>query len=220
MIIDEIGFGKDNAGNDYDFEFVDKASALTMKVGKTELKAEQTEYPMDGATSTYLFGNTGDGGYRFALYYCKDGIKDEAVGLRVGECFILHINEAVSQFAPVQLTYKVKLTNPASAAGIYGEYDADGSEGKKALYTNSNAVLFPMSTDGILGEPEIFNKPTVSYEVKAAPAPDKPQGDKPADEAASTGDDSNMLPAIIALVVAAAGLAVCGRKLFMSGSDR
>lgn len=221
MIIDEIGFGKDNAGNDYDFEFVDKASALAMKVGEKELKAEQASYPMYGATTTYLFGKTDDGGYRFALNYCKDGIKADEEGAGIGECFILHINEAVSRFAPVQLTYKVKLTNPAAAAGIYGEYDADGSEGKKALYTNNNAVLFPMSTDGMSGEPEIFNKPTVSYEVKSAPASGEPQGDKPSDGAAATGDDSNMLPAIIAMVVAAAaGLAVCGRKLFMSEPDR
>ena len=71
----------------------------------------------------------------------------------------------VSNFAPVQLTYTVKLVNPKTAEGTYGQYDADGSEGLDSLYTNNSATLYPMDSNNTEGLPENFPKPTVSYTV-------------------------------------------------------
>lgn len=73
------------------------------------------------------------------------------------------INVPVSNFAPVELTYSVKLTNPQSADGTYGHFDADGSEHFDSLLTNLNATLYPVDSNGDQGMPEYFAKPTVSY---------------------------------------------------------
>ena len=56
--------------------------------------------------------------------------------------------------------------NPKKAPGEYGEYDKDGSQKKYGLFTNNSAVLIPYGTNGEKGDPEEFNKPTVSYTVE------------------------------------------------------
>ena len=81
------------------------------------------------------------------------------------ECFVWDINVPVSNFAPVQLTYAVKLTNPKTASGTYGTYDKDGSKDYEGLYTNNYAVLRPVNSNNIEGAEEDFNKPTVDYTV-------------------------------------------------------
>ena len=63
------------------------------------------------------------------------------------------------------MTYTVKLTNPETDIGTYGEYDEDGSKNKEALYTNNSATLYPIDSDGHKVESEDFPKPTVSYTV-------------------------------------------------------
>ena len=108
------------------------------------------------------------------------------------------INVPVEITKPVQLTYSVKLANPKTEAGVYGKYDADGSQGYEGLYTNNSAILYPVATDGLQGAAEEFPMPTVSYEVKA---PDP--GPAPAPGPAA-GDNGSALP--FALVMAAAGL--------------
>ena len=42
------------------------------------------------------------------------------------EHFVWEINVPVSNFAPVQLTYTVKLVNPKTTEGTYGVYDKNG----------------------------------------------------------------------------------------------
>lgn len=93
---------------------------------------------------------------------------------------------------PVQLTYSVKLANPKTEAGVYGKYDANGSQGYEGLYTNNSAILYPVATDGQQGAAEEFPMPTVSYEVKAP------------DPGPAAGDNGSALPFV--LVMAAAGL--------------
>ena len=113
----------------------------------------------------------------------------------------------------MQLTYSVKLMNPETEAGVYGEYDADGSRGYEGLFTNSRADLYPVSSDGAAGSAEQFAKPTVSYEVKAAPeepaepaAPaDKPDAEVPSDRTAQTGDDMKIAAIVTLMLAAAAG---------------
>ena len=80
--------------------------------------------------------------------------------------FTWYINEPVSNFAPVQLTYTVKLINPKTADGTYGKYDRDGSQHYEGLYTNQEAVLYPVDSRGNEYRPEEFPKPTVSYVVE------------------------------------------------------
>ena len=90
------------------------------------------------------------------LDYYRDGYTEETGGETYGECFVLTVNEPVSQFSPVQLTYSVKLTDPSTEPGTYGQYDADGSEGLSGLYTNNQAVLLPVATGGAVGEAELL----------------------------------------------------------------
>ena len=193
VVVDEMG--KTDA---YDFDFVDAADDMTLTVGGEALAVTSIPVPDDiempegtSITSLYVFGEVdAQGVYPYYLAYLKDGIPSE----EIGECFMWIINVPVSQFSPVQLTYTVKLMNPQTEPGTYGAYDADGSKGYAELYTNNEAVLFPVDTNGMEGEPEVFGKPTVSYTVEAAPPPV---------ENHPTGDAANMaMPAGLAAVSA------------------
>ena len=85
-------------------------------------------------------------------------------------------NVNVSNFAPVQLTYTLKLTTPATNPGTYGQLDLDGDEfidetntpvePLKALYTNESAVLNPIDSDDNKGLPVEFPKPSLAYTVE------------------------------------------------------
>ena len=151
---------------DYDFDFINSAANLSLKVGETAYAVSaKTESLNEHETARYLFTSDGvvaanQAEAPFVLhYYAKgtDGASDE--------CFVWDINVPVSNFAPVQLTYKVKLTNPKTAPGTYGTYDADGSKNYEGLYTNNSAVLRPKNSSGGTGAEEDFNKPTVDYTV-------------------------------------------------------
>ena len=152
---------------DYNFDFINDVSKLTVTVGKGEsketLKAEKI------GENCYGFGRMAIAqtleraaaeisGYRYVLEYVPGEKKDD-------EHFIWHINVPVSNFAPVALTYSVKLVNPKSASGTYGQYDVDGSKKYSGLYTNNSATLYPMDSQENEGIPENFLKPTVSYTV-------------------------------------------------------
>lgn len=158
-VVDVIGYGTYEDGTPYDFSFVDEADGLSITVGEETLEAEKIadELP-EHAESGYGFGEN-DEGYRFELYYYEkgeDGTSDE--------CFVWKMNEAISNFAPVKLTYSVRLDNPRSDESSFGQYDADGSEGYNGLLTNVVATLYPIDSNGEQGVPENFPRPTVSYE--------------------------------------------------------
>ena len=160
-VVDVIG-----SGSDYNFDFVDEVSALSMKVGDEVLTAEKIaddpQFTDMNATSIYGFSREGElDNYPFVLLYYANGQDGKS-----DECFVWQINEDVSKFAPAQLTYTVKLTNPKTEPGTYGEYDADGSQNKDSLYTNNSATLYPVDSNGDHGTPENFAKPTVSYTVE------------------------------------------------------
>lgn len=138
-VVDEIG---------NNFDFVNNASNLTMKVGNTPLDAVLIE-ARDGATATYAFGaanRSKDGqDYPYVVSYYQNG-KDGS-----GECFVWEINVDVSNFAPVQLIYKVKLVDAPTDPGTY------------ELPTNESATLYPKDSNGLSGKEQEFEKPTVSY---------------------------------------------------------
>ena len=80
--------------------------------------------------------------YRFKVEY--DSVND---------MFTWTINENVSNFAPVKLTYTVKLVNKSTVSGTY------------TPSTNKYAKLKPVSSNGKKGIVQEFNRPTVSYTV-------------------------------------------------------
>ena len=164
---DEIGSGKDNKGNDYNFDFVDKAEAMTLTVGKTTYVTQKAEAAAltEHETSRYLFVKEGVEATNpeeapYVLHYYQKGEDGKS-----NECFVWNINVPVSNFDPVALTYSVKLVNPKSASGTYGQYDVDGSKNYSGLYTNNSATLYPKDSNKNWGIPENFLKPTVSYTV-------------------------------------------------------
>ena len=151
---DYIGSGTDNKGNAYNMDFVNDISRLSLTVGGKELDKVQI------SENKYGFGPLGGGKYRFVLEYFPDSTEDAN-----DERFVWHINESIKITEPVQLSYVVKLSNPQTVEGTYGEYDANGSQGKTALYTNKSATLFPVDSSGKQGASQDFPKPTVSYTV-------------------------------------------------------
>ena len=163
-VVDEIGSGTDDAGIEYNFDFIDDIDNLTLTVGDEELaKEELTDINFDhpGAASGYGFKKAGSDVYDFELYYYPTGRDGQS-----NECFVWEINVPVTKDQTVQLTYTVKLTDPQTASGTYGEYDEDGEETTSTgLYTNNSATLYPVDSNGYKHVPEAFAKPTVSYTV-------------------------------------------------------
>ncbi|MDO5152578.1 MAG: VWA domain-containing protein [Eubacteriales bacterium] len=147
---DYIGFVE----NDYNFDFVNDVSALSLKVGEVTYEAEEIE------TNKYGFVPNEKGGYDYVVTYNEGNLEDT-------EHFVWEINVPVTIDKVVQLTYTVKLMNPKTEAGTYGKYDADGAKRYEGLYTNTSAILYPKDSNGSDGVPESFEKPTVEYTVAA-----------------------------------------------------
>lgn len=150
-VLDTMGY-TDGA---YNFDFIPKIDAMSMQVGETTLQAEVI------GENRFGFGKREQGGeteYDYTLTYLPGNLQDT-------EQISWEIHVPVSQFRPVQLTYTVALTDPKTAPGTYGAYDADGSKGYAGLHTNIAATLYPVDSDGAAGVPENFYRPTVSYTV-------------------------------------------------------
>ena len=195
QVVDVIGEGIDNVGNEYDFKFIDAADKLTLKVGNEVL-------PIHEENGYYGFGEkltSGDyaGHYPYELTYYPEGMGTRSMEV-AGELFRWDINVPVSNFAPVQLTYTVQLTNPQTADGTYGQYDADGSEEYAGLYTNKMAILYPVDSNGVEGEQEAFQKPTVSYSISNGKPVDPPvDPEDPTPRPGGGGDEDDDTPTII-----------------------
>ena len=153
---------------------VDKGSAVADTVGKSfdlvpgtfclTVGGQKLQYEQDGNV-TYFGGDRNERNYRFKIEY--NGAADS---------FTWKINEPVSNFAPVKLSYTVKLAG-TPAAGTHGVMDLNGDgyvddtttlvDVSKTLYTNESAILTPVATDGEQGEALEFPKPSVSYTAAA-----------------------------------------------------
>ena len=149
----------DIIGSKFSFEGI-----KSLTVGKQELTATKS------GENTWYFGNdntASESNYRFKVVYNSQDHQ-----------FVWTINESVSNFAPVQLTYTVKLTKPETAAATYGQTDLngdtfiDGTQTKidtgKALYTNQSATLVPVNSAGKPGQLLLFPMPSVSYTIKGS----------------------------------------------------
>lgn len=153
QVVDIIGQGKDNKGNDYNFD-VANLDNMTITVGSVELnkvKIQSDEFP--GSTTYGFFeGEIADGNYDFVVTYYPDGVADADGETR--EHFVWSINVPVGNFAPAQFSYDVHLTNPQKAKGEY------------KVETNVEAVLTPVDSNGTVGSTETFPVPELTYEVK------------------------------------------------------
>lgn len=166
-LIDTGSYVEDYMGyveGDYNFNFINDASKLTITVGRGDAQEKLDAVKIDD--NHYGFGpvtvetDSSDKvtTYRYNLEYIPGNMTDT-------EHFVWHINVPVENLAPVALTYSVKLVNPKSASGTYGQYDEDGSKNYSGLYTNNSATLYPKDSNKNWGIPENFQKPTVSYTV-------------------------------------------------------
>lgn len=134
-----------------DFDFVNEASAIQVKVGNEVLAAEKI------ADNEYGFGKTGSS-YRYVLKYTPGAT----------EHFNFQMNEPVTNFARVQLVYQEQLVNVPSEPGDY------------TFDTNKKAILHPVDSEGNAGADREFAKPTVSLSIAAPkPNPDPEPQPKP-----------------------------------------
>lgn len=158
-VVDVIGEGTSNLGDPYDFTFVNDISRMNLTVDGVALDKKEIE-SVDGVSYSYGFGDRGDGTYRFVVTYYPNGTQDTD-----GEHFVWEINEAISNFAPVQFQYVVRLTTAPTADGTHGQYDGNGEHNYSGLLTNKEATLYPVDSNGTTYPAEEFPKPTVSYTV-------------------------------------------------------
>ena len=150
----------DTIGEKFTFGGVD---TFILKVGTEEIKGVKDA----SDANTMNFGEKKNGKYQYTVTYIPDT-----------KTFAWTINENVSNYAPVQLTYTVKLTKSETAAATYGQTDLngdtfiDGTQTKvdtgKALYTNQSATLVPVNSAGKPGQPLLFPMPSVSYTIKGS----------------------------------------------------
>ncbi|MBQ6789070.1 MAG: Cna B-type domain-containing protein, partial [Clostridia bacterium] len=146
VIEDYIGFSADEIEG-YNFDFIEQAEKLVLKVGEIIYSTEKLEEAKNGATSSYEFTAPGATEATFALDYFKgNGTTTER--------FVWTFGENVSRFAPVSLTYTLDLVERSTVPGIHENVD-----------TNISAILYPKDSDGKDGPPEEFEKPKVKYEV-------------------------------------------------------
>ena len=129
-------------GNNYNFDLV--PGSLILTVGGQPLASKQVD-------DTYYFGNTGvdlnEKNCRFMVEYtpANDG----------KEKFVWTINEAVSNFSRVQLSYQLRLRDDARTS-------TDGY-----FYTNVSATLKPKDSEGHIGREQTFDRPRVTFGADA-----------------------------------------------------
>lgn len=151
QVVDIIGQGKDDKGNDYNFDVanLDNLTITVGGVGLNKVKIQSDKFP--GSTTYGFFAGEIEGGkYDFVVTYYPDGVADG----ETREHFVWSINVPVGNFAPAQFSYDVHLTNPQKAKGEY------------KVETNVEAVLTPVDSNGIVGSTETFPVPELTYEVK------------------------------------------------------
>ena len=132
-IIYAVGAGskvEDKMGSDFDLV----PGTFQLTVGGKALTCIQNG-------NTYSFGDDVKSD-RFVIIYNE-----------VDDSFTWTINENVSNFAPVQLSYNVKLTNPSTTAGTY------------EVPTNKYARLTPKNSNGVVGQTVEFDIPKVTYTI-------------------------------------------------------
>lgn len=129
--------------NNYNFDLV--RDSLILTVGGQSLASLR-----DG--NTYYFGDTGVNSVnkdncRFKVVYTPENDGEEK--------FVWTINEAVSNFSRVQLSYQLRLRDDARTS-------TDGY-----FYTNVSATLKPKDSEGNIGREQTFDRPRVTFGADA-----------------------------------------------------
>lgn len=163
VVISKGSYVIDKIGNE--FTFVPELK-LTLKVGDTDTTytGEKVEN-----TDTYNFGTKVGEEYPYTVTYTAKNDETQTPAQ-----FKWEIKQDIPAGTKVTLSYKLKLTNPNTAAGTYGVTDldgngfVDGAETTKvvaanALYTNESATLYKDKQ-----EIAVFPKPSVSYTIKGS----------------------------------------------------
>ncbi|MBQ2755154.1 MAG: Cna B-type domain-containing protein, partial [Oscillospiraceae bacterium] len=151
-VVDYIGYNGDEE-NGYDFDFIQDAGKITLKVGEVAYTTAQVA-TKDGCTASYTFTAPGASKATFFLDYTYGNGTTE-------ERFVWSFDEDVVQDAPASLKYTLELVNRSEIPGIHGG-DADNMK----VYTNQEALLYRKDSK----YPEKFNEeefpmPQVQYEV-------------------------------------------------------
>ena len=153
----------DQIGNEFTF-----VPELTLKVGKNEYTGKKGTSDANG--TTYTFEST-----EYKVTYTDKNNETNAPAQ-----FKWEINQDIPAGTEVTLSYKLKLTNPQTAADTYGVTDldgngfVDGAETTKvvaddALYTNEKAALYIKEKENNQEkEIAVFPKPSVSYTIKSS----------------------------------------------------
>ena len=139
IVEDYMGYDTSN-GNNYNFDLV--PGSLILTVGGQSLASLR-----DG--NTYYFGDAdvSKTKYRFMVEYtfANDGT----------EKFVWTINEHVSNFSRVQLSYQLRLRDDARTSK------------DNYFYTNFSATLTPMDSKGHPGSNQTFDRPRVTFGADA-----------------------------------------------------
>ena len=143
---DYMGSGIDNLGNEYDMDFIPDASRLYVIWNGERIDATTSD------NVTFSFGEL------FTLIYH---------GEEENDYFEWIINTNLLLCDSVELHYSIKLSNPQTAAGEYGQYDFNGSQGGIPLLTNTTATLYTPQDTKISD----FPLPAVEYSVTPTPSP-------------------------------------------------
>ena len=120
-------------------KFTLDVDSLSIRVGKDEL----TKQAAANADNTWAFGDTTKSD-RFTVAYNADT-----------KTLTWNINEPITKFARVRLSYKVKLSNPETIPNSY------------SAFTNKQAILHPKDSAGATGQDVPFPKPEVFYTIYA-----------------------------------------------------
>ena len=140
IVEDYMGYDTSNTsnGNNYNFDLVPDSLILT--VGGQSLASKQVG-------NTYYFGIDENNNWRFKVEYtpADDG----------NEKFVWTINEHVSNFSRVQLSYQLRLRDDARTSK------------DNYFYTNLSATLTPKDSEGHPGSVQTFDRPRVTFGADA-----------------------------------------------------
>lgn len=145
-VMDYMGSGIDNLGNEYDMDFIPDANRLYIIWNGERIDATTSD------NITFYFDDL------FTLVY--NGEEED-------DYFKWIINTNLLLCDSVELHYSIKLSNPQTAAGEYGEYDFNGLQGGIPLLTNTTATLYTPKDTKITD----FPLPAVEYSVTPTPSP-------------------------------------------------
>ena len=139
-VTDYMGYDT-SPGNNYNFDLV--PGSLILTVGGQSLASKRVG-------NTYYFGDAGETEYRFMVEYTPENDGNDG-----SEKFVWTINEHVSNFSRVQLSYQLRLRDDARTSK------------DNYFYTNFSATLTPKDSKERIGGDRTFDRPRVTFGADA-----------------------------------------------------